>query len=1154
MKITRLRVCLNLICVCFFLLFAAFTGRAQVTTADVVGRVTDSSGAIVTNAKITLQNLATGAYRSMNTTDSGDYTFNLLPIGRYSVRMEAAGFKAYVVQELSIAAGDRARVDAVMQVGQVSESVTVTTEAPVLQTDSATLGTLLDHKAVQDIPLNGRNYIQLAQLAPGVTPGPGNALSSGTRPDDRRQSSAFSVNGQDPVANNNMIDGADNNERVIGTIGVRPSIDAIAEFKVQTNLYTAEVGRTSGGVINILTKFGSNSLHGSLFEFLRNDKFDADSFYNFTNTATAPAKPEFRQNQFGGSVGGPIKQDKTFFFGDYEGLRFVQGVAFNGFVVPTAKERIGDFSESCTEGFNGSGLCNNSAHQISIVNAIGSAPVGPIPFNRLDLAPYNASLDPLGLKIAALYPQPTGPAIISNNYTNVVNRTYYGTTFDVRVDHHFTGSTTLFGRYSFNDVTTVTPTLFPNVGGINPGGNPGGTFPGTAKVRAQNFHLNFVHVFRPNLLIELKASYLRSAIQSLPVNAGIPAATTLGFPCTAASCVNTGDRQTFGLPQVNIQGFQGVGDAPYVPLLQFDNAFQYSAALTWAHGAHNVKVGAPVIRRQFSITQSSTARGSFSFDGSTASAQVPVVNGTANGSTSTNDGAGLANLLLGAPVTLARNATLIAPRYRTWEPSVYVQDDWRATAWLTLNLGLRYDIFTPKVEVNNLISNFDPATGVLLAAGLNSSRTTNITTDYRAAAPRVGFAATFGKGMVLRGGFGLSFFPGDYTSPAALKNPPFSFVLSCGPSTGTACPSGFGTLSQGVPVPNLNFSVVNGPTGPTIAPRGALRAIDTSFKDSFMEQFNLTLEKQFGNNEVSVGYVGQRGRSLVMDIPDINRALPSGTATANPKPDTNIPAAVASVEYLTTAGVSSYNALQMGFQRRYSRGLTLTSSYTYAHGISDITGLGTSTGGYGTMIGPLSQAIGNIASYDRSTNDFDIKHRWTLGANYELPFGKSLKGASGLLVGGWQVNGSYTWQTGLPITVTNTSARSGITGVSGGSNGDRPDLVKSSVVMPNPTVGVNGQWIDPKAFNPQALNTLGNSPRNVASGPHQSAGNLSLFKTFDLTEAWKLQFRAESFNLMNHPNFDRPNTLFGDPNFGKVTARAPGSASRQLQFALKLLF
>ena len=485
MKITRLRVCLNLICVCSFLLFAAFTARAQVTTADVVGRVTDSSGAIVTNAKITLQNLATGAYRSMNTTDSGDYTFNLLPIGRYSVRMEAAGFKAYVVQELSIAAGDRARVDAVMQVGQVSESVTVTTEAPVLQTDSATLGTLLDHKAVQDIPLNGRNYIQLAQLAPGVTPGPGNALSSGTRPDDRRQSSAFSVNGQDPVANNNMIDGADNNERVIGTIGVRPSIDAIAEFKVQTNLYTAEVGRTSGGVINILTKFGSNSLHGSLFEFLRNDKFDADSFYNFTNTATAPAKPEFRQNQFGGSVGGPIKQDKTFFFGDYEGLRFVQGVAFNGFVVPTAKERIGDFSESCTEGFNGSGLCNNSAHQISIVNAIGSAPVGPIPFNRLDLAPYNASLDPLGLKIAALYPQPTGPAIISNNYTNVVNRTYYGTTFDVRVDHHFTGSTTLFGRYSFNDVTTVTPTLFPNVGGINPGGNPGGTFPGTESACAK---------------------------------------------------------------------------------------------------------------------------------------------------------------------------------------------------------------------------------------------------------------------------------------------------------------------------------------------------------------------------------------------------------------------------------------------------------------------------------------------------------------------------------------------------------------------------------------------------------------------------------------------------------------------------------------------
>jgi len=373
-----------------------------VTTADVVGKVTDKTGSGVPRAKVTLTNLDTNIARQVTTNETGDYVVNLLPNGRYSVRVEAAGFKAFGVPELVLATGDRTRVDAPLEVGALTETVEVRAEAAALQTDSSTLGTAITGRLVQDLPLNGRNYIQLAQIVTGVSSGPGNGLATGTRPDDRRLNSSFSVNGQDPIGNNNMIDGMDNNERVIGTIGVRPSIDAIQEFKVQTNLYSAEVSRTSAGVVNILTKSGGNAFHGTLFEFLRNDKLDGNSNYNFTGGAQLP-RQEFRQNQYGGSLGGPIKKDKTFFFADYEGLKIRQGTPITA-VVPTAKQRIGDFSENCTSGFNSAGTCNTASQQLVVANATGTAPAGAVPFNRLDLAPYKGVLDPIALKIAALYP------------------------------------------------------------------------------------------------------------------------------------------------------------------------------------------------------------------------------------------------------------------------------------------------------------------------------------------------------------------------------------------------------------------------------------------------------------------------------------------------------------------------------------------------------------------------------------------------------------------------------------------------------------------------------------------------------------------------------------------------------------------------------
>jgi outer membrane receptor protein involved in Fe transport len=1109
--------------------------------ASLTGRIADQSDAAVAGANVRVTNLDTGIARRVETNSEGFFTAPFLQPGNYRVTVEANGFKTVTREPLQLTLDQVARTDFTLEPGAVTETVQITTDAPLMQTDSATLGTAITGRLVQDLPLNGRNYVQLVQLVPGVSPGPPNGLATGTRPDDRRLNSSFSVNGQDPIVNNNMIDGMDNNERVIGTIGVRPSIDAIQEFKVQTNLYNAEIGRTSGGVVNILTKSGTNNFHGSLFEFLRNDMFDANGNYNFTGGAQLP-KQKYRQNQFGGSLGGPIIKDRTFFFGDYEGLKIRQGIPITA-VVPTAKQRVGDFSENCTVGFNAQGICANAAQQLSFVNPIGGAPAGPVPFNRLDQGVYADLRDPLGLRLAALYPLPTGPGINTTNYASSPVRPQDASTFDARIDHRFGADWNFFGRYSFNDVTTIQPTGFPTVDGINPGGVF--SFAGPNETRAQNLQLNLVHTLRPNLLLELKAGYLRTAIQSKTVNDGENSANDLGFPCNAVSCVNVGDIQTFGLPRIVIQGFQDLGDAWFVPLLNFNNTYQYTGALTWTHGAHNIKFGAALIRRQYSQVQSSTARGAFTFNASTSNAPAPL-------------SFGFANFVLGAPVNVGRATTLYTPGYRAWETSYYAQDDWRVNGWLTLNLGLRYDIFMPKTEQYNRLSNFDPATARVLIAGENSDAAVGVTTDYGAIAPRFGFAATLGRGMVLRGGVGWSYFPGDYASNGLLKSPPFTSALTCGSSTtgsmtNTGCPVGTGTLSQGVPRPLEpdGFPRANGTLDLTSIPPSSFAAIELNFQTSHNLQFNLMLEKQFGDNVVSVAYVGTKGYDLPIAIGDLNRALPSGTSTPNPRPFAAIAPGVTSIGYLASHGNASYNALQVNFNRRFSRGLSVTSGYTWAHGIDDITGLGTSTGGYGNLIGPnLSQAIANIKKYDRATSDFNIKLRWSFGANYELPWGKNLKGVAEQAFGGWQVNGSAMWQTGLPFTVTDQQAVSGIIG--GGA--ERPNRLRDDIRVSNPTVGVAGQFLDPAAFALPAPFTLGNATRNVGYGPNQSVVNLSLFKIFKLTEVFNLQFRTEVFNLSNHPVFGNPNTSFGNANFGKITTTAGTYTPRQVQFALKLLF
>ena len=1043
---------------------------AQLTTADIVGRVTDTTGAVLPGVTVTVEHAGTHETRVVPTNESGDYVFTLLPIGRYSVKIELQGFSTQTAT-LDLAAGDRARLDAKMQVGAVAENVLVTAESPLVQTDSATLSSLVTEKAVQDLPVNGRNFVRLVQLVPGANEGVPNSLASGTRPDDRRQTSAVSINGALDNQNNQLLDGIDNNERFIGTMVVKPSIDAIAEVKVQTNMYTAEVGRTAGGVVNILTKSGSNDFHGSAFEFNRNDRFDARNYF-----ATTGPKPKLDQNQYGGSIGGPVKKSRTFFFGDYERFQLTQGVTFVS-TVPTAKMRAGDFSELSVPIYD----------PTTAVRAPFAGNV--IPAGRLD---------PIALKYMTLYPLPNS-AGLANNFTGTSDRTQTSGTADFRIDHRFDDANTLFARYSYNNVDTFTPGALPAVNGVQPGGN-NGQFPGPNTTKADGFQANYLHIYGPSLVSELRVGFMYGDIESLPLNYGQNFSTAFGLANANIDAV------TSALTPMNPAGYTSLGDATFLPLITVNKTLQISGSLTKTRGAHNVKLGAGLVSRRFRQFQSSSAVGTIAFT------TALTDNGAGSGGNS------IASFLLGYPATVARTHTLFDPHYRTQEPNAFVQDDWRATSWLTVNAGLRYDVFTPLVEETNHLSNIDLTTLKIIIAGQNGvSETAGVATDFSNLAPRLGFSATLPHALVVRGGWGLAFFPGNYMSQSLMKNPPF--VGTFGPVTSVGASGGLPSLrlSDGLPLPT-----------PTDAanPAGTIIGVQRDFRNTRTQQFNVIVEKEFAGNVIGGGYVGSRGAHVAFAIPNLDLA-PAGPGAIQPRRTY-----FAQLPNVTTIGLfesdfeSTYNALQVTFQRRHRSGLTIGSNYVLAHT---------------QWTQPTPNDVSIIERFDA---DFDIRHRFVFSANYELPFGASATGAAKALIGGWQVNGVMYLQSGLPFNVTNSTQRAN---TSGGA--DRPNLV-GNPELDNPTVD---QWFNTAAFAPQPINTIGNAPRNPLHGPPQRRLDLSLFKDVALTGAAKLQLRVEVYNVTDTPSFANPNASLGAPGFGSITSTG-NSIPRQAQFAAKLLF
>jgi Carboxypeptidase regulatory-like domain len=1220
------RLALGVLMVALALLAASNLTRAQQSTADIIGTVTDASGAVIPGATVTLTNVATNVTQTAMTTGSGDYTFTLLPAGTYSVKVASAGFKTYSAPNITVAIGDRARLDAKMEVGEATQTVEVSGVAPALQTDTSTIGTLVTAQAVEDVPLNGRNFVNLVQLSAGVSVGAQNDLTSGNRPDDRRLSSEFTVNGQGTDINNNMIDGMDNNERFIGTIGVRPSVDAIQEVNVQTNLYDASVGRTAGGVVNLITKSGTNNFHGSAYEFFRNAVLNANP--NYTFGGSEQPNPPFRQNQYGASIGGPIKKDKFFFFGDFERFKNAIGTPVTD-TVPTLCERGTQMvaaqaafehkavpSVSCPDGTVPT--LPGDFSQVSAISGLGGVGAAGTAAN----IPAGA-LNPIGEAIFSMYPLPTNAGTAPGNYHGAPQRTQTNETYDFRLDEHISDRDSIFGRYSFNNTNTFTPPDFPEIdlksvdpfwtgSDIKVFPNAGsGNFAGPAKQRAQGTSISYVHIFRPDLLLNLSFGYLRYAIQSLDVNASTTknASNLLGIQCTATDCVNFGGVSANGLVEVDFPGssspynnqfcyftcngnpsqggWQQLGEEEYVPLQTWDNTYREAAGITWNKGAHSIKFGVALIRRQLTNYQSQDGIGTYFVTGN--------YTGTPGG-----------DLLEGLSSSIFRTYYLVSPGYRSWEPSAYVQDDYRAKRWLTLNMGVRYDIFTAFNEKRGRISNWDPATGLVVGPSIPGSQQSGtsalVPTPYHDFAPRLGFAATLKNNLVVRGGYGISFFPGTNGSGATLRNQPFGFSFQCsqqvasglnsacsGPLGGTAtanystqcpgtnCPVGLtggNPFSSGIPVPFLNVNQVFVPANCTIAScpnnpyqSGVPNAYWPYYTDPYLQAFNLQIQKEFAGNVLTVGYVGELGRHLgaTYNPNGLSNYTQTQTPLAAQFPWLASTSAAIS-EGAAPWGTSSYNGLQTTLVRRFKSGLTAQINYTWSHALDE------------DVIAPICQptisdsflgfgngpAYTNPCFYDNVKNPgsplsvtkvtggkfgsgnaaADVRNRLAGTFNYELPFGKSMTGVEGVLVKGWAVNGAFSLQSGDPYTITTSAAE--------GFGGGRPDEVC------NPKSGPKtfADWgINASCFKNPTFNTYGTEENNQFNGPYHKDLDMSLFKDFSIWEQVHMQFRTEVFNLFNTPNFSAPTgQTFGFPTLGQVSSLNNNYNAREIQFALKLLF
>ncbi len=1153
---------------CLLTLLAVFTTAdlcAQVETGKIVGSVKDPAGAVVANASVTVTEVQTNVEKKTTTNSNGEYVVTELKSGNYVVSVEHPGFKKAKQTEFKLDVNQVVRVDFTLALGAVNEEIVVTSAEPLVESETSSIGQVIEQARVNDLPLDGRDFVQLAYLSPGVNQGPtaGYTVQQGGIPEDQRGNAAIQVNGLTATNNNFLLNGFDNNEQQIGIEVIQPSIDAIQEFKVQTNNFGADIGR-GGAVVNVVLKSGGNQFHGSVFEFLRNSAFDAKNYFDSPNQPIAP----FKQNQFGGTLGGPIRKDKTFFFVDYQGTRIRQAQTFIS-IVPSPSEVGGNFSDlltgdpatyfhPCSDGSGPAfdpGTIFDPFSNYSYTCGDGT-PITlrkPIPGNIIPActsASGAACLDPSALKLVTLFPHPNVSNSAGNYLSNPGNSNDQDS-FDVRGDHQLTSKNSLSLTFSFNNVDALAPDPFPGYAG-------GGTFTGHIKNLARSAGISDVHTFAANKINEFKIGYSRYVVKAIQNFAGQDLASQYGIP----NIFNPNNATaTGGLPFIQFSNLSPIGTTDWFPEFLNENNYQYMDAFTYVRGRHSFKFGADLRRRLHGFFQTQNARGDMSFNELF----------TSDLSTDTG-GSALASFLIGYPGSAYRDGQKGSFGMRWTEFSAYAMDDFRVNDKLTLNLGLRYDIFTPPVEQYNRLANFDFTTGQFVSPQMPGvSRSGDVKTDYNNFAPRIGFAWTpWNEKAVIRGGFGIFYDVQADQSDAELAYNPTGLIFSQNYNPAANATPNL-RISTGYPTPV--YSTVSDPSG---------RASASLFNNrtTYIEEWNLNLERALSKSmALQVAYVGTRGVKLSFLS---NRNQPTQPLDANfescptstdPSCLTGAPTNFGRLYFNTVPNIgeirtldngawSVSHGLQVKLEKRFSGNWSMLNSYTWQHSIGQ-----TEEDEY---LEP--QDTYNLKA-ERGNNAPDYRHQFSSAWSYQLPIGPKQKfwsndGPSHWLTEGWQLNGIISMHSGEAFTpllsqdYTNTD-----------SGAPRPDLAGNPYNFSNAVsqgCPSNQQtiqcWYNPAAFALPSLapgqsfaRDYGDARRGSLRGPAIYNVDASLFKNLNLTEHVRMQFRAEAFNLFNTPEFALPYAAVDQPGSpgtpslsGSITSTV--HASRELQLALKLSF
>jgi hypothetical protein len=1104
---------------------AAGVLQAQVDRGTISGAVTDPSGALVDGARVIVTNIESGEKLTFSTGGNGSYVARDLRIGTYSVEANAPGFRNTLQTGVQLNVNQVMQVDIKLVLGTATQEVQVTSANPQIATETSSLGTIETAKRIEDLPLNGRLFTQLAWLGPGSSPGSSSGIGLSGSTDDNRPGIQVAVNGLWAFDNNFLLDGVDNNGIGDGTIAVNPSPDAIGEFRVEENSMKAEFGR-GGAAVNAALKSGTNQVHGGAFEYFRNDALDARNYFN--NGLKAP----LHRNQFGFFLGGPIIKNRTFIFGDFQGSRLHEGETDIS-TVPTAKERSGDFSEL------GLNLYDPNTTTATTVD-------GQTQYVRELLNPSNPSvipsgrIDQIGQNLMNLFPVPNLPGL-SGNYVNYPAATWTGNQFDIRVDHKISDHNQLFGHASFEDRPQYAPVPLP--------GEAEGCCGGNQNTREQNYAIGYTHTFGTNALNDLRSAFIRYGVHSTPVDFGQNISDLVGIPNA-----NRGNEETSGLATINLSGYSNLGNSGWIPELSADNTYEIADSLSWIRGKHTIKVGVDYRKYQRNFYQSQAAFGQFQFSGQLTQ--------DLTGADPNGGGNALADLLLGLPVYREQDGLAYKDHTRFFELGEFAQDDYRLNSKLTLNLGLRYDIFSP---IGGKVGNFNLQTDVVdLNFGPGALKNAGVAYEKGDFGPRAGFAwSPFSdRKTVISAAFGIFYAPEGNQFNDIGENPPnLQYFAQNTPAY--TIPTQATVIDSGFPAAL--------PTSDPASPSGQVKTTGSVRRAPRVYEWNTTIQRQITRDwMLNVAYVGTISKGIWSnEDSNLNQPqTPLDTNFSDPTGNMGRPyfSVLPNLQVINPIDYPNFdinfNALETKLEKRFSSGLSLLASYTWSHDIGSWQGAHTG-----------NTQIADDPDAQRGSVDPDYRHRFTVSYTYELPFGRgrmfgsNMNAAQDAVAGGWQLGGITTIRSGEHYTAflsyddTNTGTAA-LPDMIHNPHDFSFDIADQGSVFQCPTPGHQSLycWYNPAAFvipplapGQGSAHQFGTARDGDLVGPDQVNFDFSAMKNFRITESHRVQFRAEFFNIFNHPQFGLPGRNPNSIGGASITGTLPDN-QREIQFALRYTF